>query len=219
MSCRRAFEVDLAGFLMDPRAEEFASFRDHYPRCSECSAEVGVWTQLEQQLSTPAEAHPDPVALERYEQGAGLSRVERTRLERHLSACASCRDELQSLRGFRPHQLTATDSARPQRSGLGALVSLRRLAWSPGFAYAVLALVRGPAIYVTLDSTPLVQDRAASDVLDEADALRRPAAAGRVQAFAVPPYPDIPSGAGRQSGVSRFRAAILSCKLDRAKPL
>jgi hypothetical protein len=216
MSCRRAFEVDLAGFLLDPRAEEFASFRDHYPRCPECSSEVGVWTQLEQQLQGgEAErsrtvwienTHPDPVALDHYEQGVGLSDTERSRLESHISACASCRDELQALRSFQPEQLQApearaasslgraqSDGQAPEAraaSSLGRAQSdtsfldkLRRLAWNPGFAYALLALVLGPAIYMTLDSTPLVQGRSDRDVLSEADTIRAPA-------FAPPPAED-----------------------------
>ena len=47
------FEIDLPGFLARPREDEFASFRDHYPRCSECSAEVRAWTELDDRLRRP----------------------------------------------------------------------------------------------------------------------------------------------------------------------
>ena len=98
MSCLKAFEIDLPGFLARPREDEFASFRDHYPRCSECSAEVRAWTELDERLrrpvglaggfdtesAAPAVAqHPPAAILAGYEADPGaLGASERRGLER-----------------------------------------------------------------------------------------------------------------------------------------
>ena len=55
MSCQRIQEIDLAGFLASPRDAEFASFREHYPVCAECAAELRAWTELEIVLRGPAD--------------------------------------------------------------------------------------------------------------------------------------------------------------------
>ena len=50
MSCRKAFDIDLAGFLEEPRTQQFDAFRAHYPRCAACASEVRAWTELHEQL-------------------------------------------------------------------------------------------------------------------------------------------------------------------------
>ena len=52
MSCARAFDIDLAGYLDAPRAAEFDAFRRHYPRCEACSAEVRAWTELAEEMGS-----------------------------------------------------------------------------------------------------------------------------------------------------------------------
>lgn len=172
MSCRRAFEIDLAGFLEDPRADAFADFRDHYPRCPECSVEVGAWSELEAQLRARNDArHPDPQQLARFPEG--LDARERVGVERHLVDCAACRDELRALEAFAPGSLPGAGAPRRAKGG-GRLrtgwASLGRLAWSPGFAYAALALVLLPTIYDALDSAPeLLSDSSSPSVQSEMD--------------------------------------------------
>src|SRR4030095_11636575 len=46
MSCRRAYDLDLAAFFADPRAPELAEFVEHYPRCPECAAEARAWREV-----------------------------------------------------------------------------------------------------------------------------------------------------------------------------
>ena len=59
MDCRRAFDVDLAAFLADARAPEWAEFRAHYPGCPACAAEVRAWTELDRLLHA-ALVHDEP---------------------------------------------------------------------------------------------------------------------------------------------------------------
>ncbi len=160
MSCLKAFEIDLPGFLAQPREDEFATFRDHYPRCPECSAEVRAWTELDDQLrrsagsepigGAPASRHPSASLLAGYgDDPSGVGASERRDLERHLTACPSCRDELRALERFSPERLVtgagAAATPKPRRQRLRPwLVSLGRLAWHPAVAYAVLILILLP---------------------------------------------------------------------------
>src|SRR5689334_22157419 len=98
MSCRRAYELDLPAFVIDPRDPAWDDFRAHYPRCAECSAEVATWSALQAAL---AERHPAPEDLLRWNDApAELAPDARAALERHVERCASCRDELRALARF-----------------------------------------------------------------------------------------------------------------------
>jgi hypothetical protein len=149
VSCRRAFEIDLAAFLSEPARPEAADFRAHYPLCAECADEVRAWTELVASLGAFGATHPGPAALLRFEESAAaLAAPERARIEAHLARCASCRDELRSLRAF-PFEDTAATSggarlSRPpaRRSRVGRV---RSLVLHPAFAYAVVALLAWPA--------------------------------------------------------------------------
>ncbi|MBW2237141.1 MAG: zf-HC2 domain-containing protein [Deltaproteobacteria bacterium] len=143
MSCRRAYDIDLADFLAEPRAERFAEFRDHYPRCAACSAEVRAWTEVDGLLHPAGDAHPEPEILLRYADDV-LAPAERSGLAAHLEQCAACRDELTALTGFEPARAGA---AQPTRARPSLLDSLRRLLFHPGFAYALLLLVAAPTLY------------------------------------------------------------------------
>lgn len=146
MSCQRVQEIDLTGFLASPRDAEFASFREHYPMCRECAAEVRAWTELEIVLRGPAE-HPAPELLLRFEdEPMTLAAERRAEVDRHLAGCASCRDELSSLRAFQPAASTAPvrEHALP---GLGELLAaLRRWLWQPALAYALVLLLLVPLV-------------------------------------------------------------------------
>ncbi len=145
MSCRKAYELDLAGFLADPTGAVWAEFRDHYPRCAACSAEVRAWTELH--LALGSGAHPDPDDLVRYvDGGTALAPTTRHAIAEHLAACAACRDEAHTLRTFDPLSAPAAERApRPRRSF--AFPSIGRVLWHPAFAYAVALLA---VLYPTL---------------------------------------------------------------------
>jgi hypothetical protein len=152
MSCRRAFVIDLADFLSEPGREEFAEFREHYPVCPECAAEVRAWTDLHVLLQSraagPNGGHPEPEALLRYEQGdARLGTAQVAELEGHLARCPSCRDELSALRGF---DFSVVGAEAPRglavRARIGAFVGgLQSLLLHPAFAYALVLVLLYPA--------------------------------------------------------------------------
>ena len=52
MSCRRAFDVDVAEFLARSSAPEFSDFREHYPRCPDCAPEMRTFL-ITSKPSTP----------------------------------------------------------------------------------------------------------------------------------------------------------------------
>jgi hypothetical protein len=189
MSCRRALEIDLADFLAEPVLAEFAEFRVHYPGCAECSAEVRAWTEVVALLRESAPsgngAHPEPALLLRYEErDAALPAAQRTEIERHLASCATCREELLSLRSF-PFEVLAVRPADPPRHETIAWLSrLRALVLHPAFAYALVALLLWPA-GLTLMSGRVQEREPPSDL---ALALERvPPEAGQPLARIAPP--------------------------------
>ncbi len=151
MSCDRSRQIELADFLDDPRAASFRDFREHYPRCAECSAEVRAWTELQQALQSD---HPDPEQLAQY---ASLEPQQRARIDLHTARCPSCREELSELERFDPALLTsgAASKAAAGPGWLGEFMQgLRRLFWQPAFAYAIAGLLLLPVIY----RSPLLRD-------------------------------------------------------------
>jgi hypothetical protein len=212
MNCRRSSDIDLPGFLDEPRRPEFAAFRDHYPRCRDCSAEVRAWTALQKALrtDTASAAHPEPELLARYS-GATLAAAERGALERHLATCAACRDELGALERWTPALQVEPAPARASTPGRVAdgRAALRRLLWSPAFAYALLALVLVPTLYRQLTGgSPPIEPAAQPAVLAEAEKQRRseepPAAASEPKLaakLARQPEPE------RKAAAERTRAA------------
>ena len=73
VTCRRAQEIDLLEFLNAPQRADFENFRQHYPRCPDCSAELRTWTELHETLNDggSAPAHPDPEELEQFDPRPG----------------------------------------------------------------------------------------------------------------------------------------------------
>jgi anti-sigma factor RsiW len=138
MTCRRAFDVDLAGFLRDPRAPELADFIEHYPRCADCSAEVRAWTEVHLGL---VDRHPDAAELLAYQDGT-LSGDTRDVVDRHLQTCPSCAEELRAVRRFDEAGGATGRPEPPPRSTTGWL---RRVLWHPAVGYGV-ALVALAAV-------------------------------------------------------------------------
>jgi len=149
MSCRRAFDLDLADFVAGSARPEWAEFRAHYARCAECSAEVRAWTELHLLLQPPV-AHPAEELLLRFETEPGrLPAAERRAVEEHLARCASCNDELAALRRFDFTALEPKVAASPAPS---FAEWLRRLVLHPAFAYAIVLLLLYPALEGRLPS-------------------------------------------------------------------
>ena len=149
MSCRRAFDVDLADFVASSARPEWAEFRAHYARCAECSAEVRAWTELHLLLQPPA-AHPAEELLLRFEtERDRLPAAERRAVEEHLARCPSCKDELAALRRFDFASLEPRAAASPAAS---FAAFLRRLVLHPAFAYAIVLLLLYPALEGRLPS-------------------------------------------------------------------
>src|SRR5438067_3927074 len=170
MSCRRAFDLDLADFVASSARPEWAEFRAHYARCAECSAEVRAWTELHLLLQPPA-AHPAEELLLRFETERGLlPAAERRAVEEHLARCPSCNDELAALRRFDFAALEpkAAAAAAPRPS---FAERLRRLVLHPAFAYAIVLLLLHPALEGRLPSP--ARQAAREDQKADAD---RPAA-------------------------------------------
>jgi hypothetical protein len=177
MGCRKAFEVDLPAFLAEARQPEFAEFREHYPRCPDCSAEVRAWTEVHLLLEAGgpgADAHPAEELLLQFEEDReALPAVRRKSIEAHLAVCRSCKDELAALRAMdfsrfeaavggtergpvapepaewpAERRERAPEPRRGRRSALSRLLSgFRGLALHPAFAYALVLLV---LLYPTL---------------------------------------------------------------------
>lgn len=143
MTCHRAQEVDLLDFLANPRSEELRSFRDHYPACPDCAAEVRVWTELEITLTGP-ESHPEPEVLVSFgEDPGGLGAERRAEVERHLERCGPCRDELRAVARFDPARVLA---APTHSRTADVLARLRRIVWQPAFAYALVLVMLVPLL-------------------------------------------------------------------------
>lgn len=197
-TCHRAFETDVPAFVRDPRAAEWNDFRDHYPRCSPCTAEVRAWTELHDALDvlggpTGDGAHPSEDTLLRFaERREDLAPAERDAVARHVHACRPCRDELAALARFDFAALTAreptTAPARQTRSFVDsvrrALASVRHVALHPAFAYALVVLLLVPTLArrSTQVAKPDEAARAASPAKIEAPALTEPASEGQVTA-------------------------------------
>src|SRR5262245_29394372 len=140
MTCRRAFDVDLAGFLRDPRAPELAEFVDHYPRCPDCAGEVRAWTEVHLGL---AASHPAPADLLAFQDGT-LSEHGRAAVQRHVAGCPSCAEELRAVRRF---DTGAMESSRADPGTMRPTPRrLARMLWHPAVAYGVALLVVAAAV-------------------------------------------------------------------------
>jgi hypothetical protein len=192
VSCGRAYEVDIAAYLSDPRAAEQAEFRAHYPTCAVCAAEVRAWTELAVRLGAGGQ-HPEPALLLRYEDARDqLDAAARDALRAHLAGCASCRDELVGLRTFAP---ALAPQPAETRSSFGT--ALRGLLWQPAFAYAVLFAVVAPLAYLQVTREPVELPPAKPGVA--APTLPAPQTA-------APPVPSAPPGSLDRERLEQLRS-------------
>jgi len=159
--CRRAHQIDLLEFLAAPDFADFENFRQHYPRCPKCSAELRAWTELHQILAVGSGSnHPEPALLERFDRAAATFAAEdRRRIEAHLTTCAACRDELQALRHYAPDHLAAADPPPPDRlrwfaRGREVFDQSIRVVWHPAFAYALVGVLLFPLLHRSVGPTP-----------------------------------------------------------------
>jgi hypothetical protein len=133
MTCRKAFDLDLVACLLDAERPEWSEFREHYPRCPECAAEVRTWTELQSTLAPP---HPGPEDLIRFEARANdMDPEARKAVAAHIATCRSCRDELRALHAFDPRTVAAARAPAAARSR--RWWSPVRLVVHPAFAYGV----------------------------------------------------------------------------------
>jgi anti-sigma factor RsiW len=162
MSCARARAVDLAAFSVERDAAEWAEFRDHYPRCSDCSREVARWSKLAAVLQNPGpevgSGHPPEEQLLAYQtQPSELEPAQRSLIESHLAGCGACRSELAVLRSFDFDQLELPVRASREASSACSRVvdAINALAQSlfgavprPALALMVLLVFIVPAGFV-----------------------------------------------------------------------
>jgi len=148
MACRKAFDLDLVACLLDADRPEWTDFRDHYPRCADCSAEVRTWTELQASLAPP---HPSADDLYQFEvDGPGMRLEVRQTILAHVTKCRSCRDELRALRTFDSAALPASATVSPAppvpEPRRRRWPSLRGLLLHPAFAYGIALAVAYPTI-------------------------------------------------------------------------
>jgi hypothetical protein len=169
VACTRVQEIDLAEFAVDPRAPAWAEFRDHYPRCAECSREVAGFATLKMALAgdgAGASAHPsESELLALATPSLHLASDERVRLEAHLAGCAPCRTELAVARGFD----FAAVSAPPRRPRLldwlgGALVPALARPALLAAAVVVLAVPAGVLIWRRAHETRAIPSSPTAEV-------------------------------------------------------
>jgi hypothetical protein len=144
MACRKAFDLDLVACLLDTGRPEWSEFRDHYPRCADCAAEVRTWTELQSGLAPP---HPTPEDLLRFDaRGNDLAVDARTAIAAHIATCRSCRDELRALRAFDPRTLAPEIAAGPAARRPRWWHGIGRLLVHPAFAYGIALALAVPAL-------------------------------------------------------------------------
>lgn len=205
MECRKAFDIDLAGFLAEPRSASFDAFRTHYPTCAACASEVRAWTELHEALG--GESHPTAAELAGY---ASLAPERQGAIDRHSSRCAACREELRLLDAFDPATLREAAVVRePEPDRVGFMEALARLFWHPAFAYGLAIVVVVPLLWRTQgpgrDGVELAFEREArfeTAQRDDATAVAKSAPRQRVA-----PPPAIDDEATRRVREARSGAA------------
>jgi hypothetical protein len=155
MRCRRAFDIDLPGFLAGERSPALEAFRAHYAGCRACAAEVRAWQEVHLRLGAGGEAgaeHPTPADLLAYEGEDPALGVRRAAVERHLVGCLGCGDELRALRAAASPQPRSApefprraDAATASRHAARLVARVRAVTLHPAFAYAIVLLLLYPA--------------------------------------------------------------------------
>ena len=161
MSCTRSRETDLAAFIVEPSAAEWAEFRAHYPGCADCSAEVARWSKLEGVLRATGTAwHPsDEMLLAFGRAPAKLQPAQGSAIRRHLGSCVLCRDALAAVRSFDFGAAAAAEPARVREqpaepswvsrllASLGGALLSPRVSYAMALAAAVLVIPAGYALW------------------------------------------------------------------------
>jgi hypothetical protein len=191
--CRKAFERDLAAFVIDPHDPTWAEFREHYPTCPDCAGEVGAWTELQVELQSgegKRGPHPSKELLLSYEERREtLQPAELRAIEGHLACCHACADELRALRRFDFAVLRRPASRRRERSWnvVREFPSwLRAVVWHPAFAYALVLILLYPTVMHLrragngLPTEALVPERRIALELTEQPSIARPGVASDV---------------------------------------
>ena len=157
MSCRRILDIDLATFVADPTRSEWADFREHYPMCADCAAEVHAWTDLHLELlasggQSQNPGHPPKGLLLAFEERPEtLPPLEYQSIKRHLTACRSCPDELAALRKF---DFSIFERAAPVATRRWWIPAVDPASWARGpvarpvFACALAVAVLLPALFL-----------------------------------------------------------------------
>ena len=207
MSCRRAQDIDLAGFLLDPLGPEFDDFRSHYPGCEACAGEVARWSELEQGLGALGSAHPEPEDLARYAsaraEGGRLEATLREEIDAHLQTCTPCREELRALRAWAPASATAATGAEPMAP---VAPWWRRGAFRPALASLLLGILLLPVLFVAIPDGPLapgVQEMASTQAVREQEPV---------------PDEDVPALANRPEPRGAREEAAPLAAADAARP-
>jgi hypothetical protein len=199
MTCRKAFDLDLVACLLDAGRPEWMEFREHYPRCPDCAAEVRTWSELQGGLGTP---HPSANDLVRYESRANDMEPEaRKAVAAHIATCRACRDELRALRAFDPRTVAAAGPApsRPARRWW----SPARVVLHPAFAYGLALALAFPLLAPRL--RVLVERRTELPAPRGAGGAGEPAASDRLsQGLEVqPPATEPPAAPPTRSAGAR----------------
>jgi hypothetical protein len=158
MRCRRAFDADLTAVVRGDAAD--AAFAAHVASCPDCAAELRVWTELDAMLragAPPDADHPEPETLVAFvDAPATLAADARAAIERHLTACLVCADEVGGLRRFDPIRAAAASTPTDADSVEPAVArgGIARVLWHPAFAYALVAVLLVPLVRQQLANVP-----------------------------------------------------------------
>lgn len=202
MICQRAAELDLAQILQGTGGPAWESFRDHYPHCAECAAQMEVWTTMHGLLAPlAATAHPQPKKLLWFgERPQSLPAEDRHQIEAHLRTCRSCRDELTTLRQIDLHALTRPLAAIDEPVArlvppLATPPHAQRIGWASQLAFAVIALGIVPLLYSRLQFPTAPPQETAPSAAPAAPPVAAPA-------------PPAPVAAQPSGGASRSSTAL-----------
>lgn len=104
MSCRRADEIDLARYLVEPTSEDFDELRRHWPTCVTCARvvlEASGWEDSLRSETAGRIAHPlEEMLLLWADDAPTLDHDARSQVARHVSDCPTCADEVRALRSI-----------------------------------------------------------------------------------------------------------------------
>jgi hypothetical protein len=103
--CHKALDIDFTAFLIESQDPMWEEFRQHYPQCEVCSAEVARWTKLEKLLKIEGKktsaTHPAEAQLMQFQQSPeSLTTEEQHSIQQHLRSCPACKEELSLLAAF-----------------------------------------------------------------------------------------------------------------------